>query len=439
MRFTLTCEVEIGYINRRLAGPPVIENHSIFQQDVKMDNHSFMKELIENPGHCQIVRNISSFLDIKSLAQCRLVCQAWRDLIDNDRPWLVFQLEHIHDQQKTFINRYATEDKQRVKTTIKERFPEWYAFIQQISRKQSIPRLKEIVRQLWIYSEDTIIKNLTPLHHAIGRYETEFVQLLVDCGIDLTMTDADQWTPLHYACKSGGFAMVQLLLKHHQPTFETTLRIIDGQTIFQLAAYNQDPQVLKLMIQFLLESGLNIRFHLEARTEEGDTILHQACNERDIDIVDTVIKALEEVNSDIDFDTRNYQHDTPLHCACRNHKSDVAIQLLQRFPQKIHVLGYNDAHILHYACQFGHLELIKYMASVSDFNIDFNITMHDGWTPLHLASLCGHYEVVQFLFQHYDAKGIDVTKTNNSGKTAEDLAIHQDILEVLRTWKNQIK
>ena len=106
-------------------------------------------------------------------------------------------------------------DELTVKTTIKERFPEWYEFIQQISRKQSIPRLKEIVRQLWIYSEDTIIKNLTPLHHAIGRSETEFVQLLVDCGIDLTMTTLDGWTTMHYACRYGNLAITPLNLSVH--------------------------------------------------------------------------------------------------------------------------------------------------------------------------------------------------------------------------------
>ena len=65
-----------------------------------MDPHGFMKELIEKPGLCHLVRNISSFLDVQSLAQCRLVCQSWRDLIDNDQPWLIFQLEHIHTKEK---------------------------------------------------------------------------------------------------------------------------------------------------------------------------------------------------------------------------------------------------------------------------------------------------------------------------------------------------
>ena len=109
-----------------------------------------MEEFLTNPGLCHIVRNISSFLDPKSLAQCRRVCHSWKDLIDNDRPWLVFQLQHIHGKEKTF----GAEGKPKVKDTIAKRFPEWSAFIQKVSRKQNIQRLKETVRHMWPYFND---------------------------------------------------------------------------------------------------------------------------------------------------------------------------------------------------------------------------------------------------------------------------------------------
>ena len=174
-------------------------------------------------------------------------------------------------------------------------------------------------------------------------------------------------TPMHYACRSGSVEMVKLLLRH-LPTFDSTSRNDLGQTIFRLATVNPDPQVLKLIlktfsfedirddsswtmihaavangpkdtIQFLLESRPRIGFNLEARDVNDDTILHLACQRRDIQIVDLVYKALEEINSDINFDTQQIDQGTPLHSACRNPKSDVAVQLLQRFPQKIHVLA----------------------------------------------------------------------------------------------------
>ena len=319
-----------------------------------MDGQSVMEELMANPGYCQIVRNISSFLDAKSLAQCRLVSQSWRDLIDHDRTWLVFQLEHIHTKEKTFVDRFP-DGEPSVKSTIQERCPEWYKFIQQISRKQSIPRLKETVRQMWIYFGRIFVFN--PLHNAIVRSNTEFVQLLFDCGIDLTMTDPYGMTPMHYACMYGSIEMVKLLIQHLS-AFDATSRNDNGQTIFHRAGHNRYPQVLKLVldtfkfedtrdrfgrtmiheavkfgpketIQFLLDSRQKIGFNLEAKTGKvGQTILHLACSYKDIEIVDLVVRALEETNIDIDFDTRNFQECTAVHCACMNETSDVAIKLL---------------------------------------------------------------------------------------------------------------
>ena len=120
-----------------------------------------------------------------------------------------------------------------------------------------------------------------------------------------------------------------------------------------------------------------------------------------------------------------------------NPKSNVATQLLQRYPQKIDVLGFNGWHILHYACQNGHLELLNYIFENPTFDVDFNVVSLRGWTPLHSACRFGQYEVVKFLFKNHKDKGIDVTRKTNDHQTAEDLARqngHENILEVLKIW-----
>ena len=93
-----------------------------------------MEEILANPGLSHIVRNISSYLDPKSLAQCRVVCHSWKDLIDNDRQWLIFQLEHIHNQEK-ILTEYNVKDKPKMKSTITARFPEWNACIEEVLKK----------------------------------------------------------------------------------------------------------------------------------------------------------------------------------------------------------------------------------------------------------------------------------------------------------------
>ena len=125
------------------------------------------------------------------------------------------------------------------------------------------------------------------------------------------------------------------------PAFDTTTKTKKGWTIFHVAAENSDPQVAKLIlnkfkfedtrddfgwtiihravaygqketIALLIDSRHKIGINIEAQTNKDSTILHFACQYRHIEIVDLVQKALEEINSPIDFDTRNQSQKTPL-------------------------------------------------------------------------------------------------------------------------------
>ena len=423
-----------------------------------------MEEFLANPGLYHVVRNISSYLDPKSLAQCRVICHSWKDSIDNDRRWLIFQLKHIHDQEKTFVN-YFVKDEPKVKSAIKARFPKWNAFIEEVSRRQNIPILKEIVNGMWIYFKDESMNfKRNPLHHAVAKSDMVFVQLLIKSGINLEMRNPVGWTPLHYACHDGNIEMVQLLIKH-TPTFDATSRTNKGWTIFYNAVKNSDPQIPKLIldtfrfedirddngwtmlhhavahgqketIEFLMESRQKLGINIEEITNGAWTILHIACGYRDMEIVHLVHNRLEEINSGIDFNTRNHRQEAPFHTACYK-KSDVAICLLQRFPEQIDVLGFQGCHVLHYACRNGHLQMLKFIIGNPDFDIDFNIVDQSGNTPLHKACCYGQFEVVKFLLENSNKKEIDIYKKNNNQRTAEDLARlkgHKEILELLEFW-----
>ena len=75
-----------------------------------------MDALLVNHGLNHIGKLISSHLNPKSLAQCRLVCKPWKDLIDNHRTWLSFQLDHIQNQEKHF---YDFEEKKTMEKKLK--------------------------------------------------------------------------------------------------------------------------------------------------------------------------------------------------------------------------------------------------------------------------------------------------------------------------------
>ena len=83
-----------------------------------------MDVLLANQGFDLLINHISSFLDAKSLAQCRLVSKPWKALIDKHRLWLIFQLDHMQNHEKSFIN-HGKYKKTLEKANISTKFPEW--------------------------------------------------------------------------------------------------------------------------------------------------------------------------------------------------------------------------------------------------------------------------------------------------------------------------
>ena len=63
---------------------------------------------------------------------------------------------------------------------------------------------------------------------------------------------------------------------------------------------------------------------------------------------------------------------------------------------------------------------MKFFCKNPNLNIDFNDVDQDGWTILHHACFYGQLEVIQFLLEHANEMGLDVTKKDNSSKTAEE-------------------
>ena len=149
-----------------------------------------MEDLIENQGLCHIVIHISNFLDAKSLAQCSLVSQSWRGLVE--RQWLSLQLEHIKTKPKEFLDfkdwSEEPEDPDMIiiNSTISDQFPKWNQVMDHF-KKERMERLKDFVEQMWIYIKDEEIQLTTiqdPWLHAIRNQNKKLPELLDVCGID---------------------------------------------------------------------------------------------------------------------------------------------------------------------------------------------------------------------------------------------------------------
>ena len=349
--------------------------------------------------------------------------------------------------------------------------------MKQFSKKQSISRLEEFVRQMWIYFRDKNVDHKTnPLHHAAKESKLEFMQLLIDSGIDLNMKSLHGYTATHHACLKGNSDMVRLLLKH-DTNAATQVTTDSRDTIFHLAAKNADPRVLQIVldtcefedsknvkgmtmlhiavkygpketIEFLIESHHKIGFKLDEKIHngliQGFTILHLACKNRDIDIIDLIYKALQDNHIEIDFDTRETGPiaSTPLLVSVMNNLN-VFINLTNRYPEKTEVRFWpttQGTHLAHNASSDGELQFLRHIFENSAFNVALDVVDNYGNTPLHCACFHGQIEVVKYLLQLYEDKGIDIYAKNNNNITAEEKAKqkgHANIVALFEAERHQ--
>ena len=224
----------------------------------------------------------------------------------------------------------------------------------------------------------------------------------------------------------------------------------------------------------MLKSKQTFDIDIEDLTSEGDTILHLACLNKDTEVFRLIRKTLEDAQRGIDLKTKNSLQLTPLEYVCTYIYDEFAYRLLNRNPDLIHVQGENGMNVLHYACYYGHITLLKWLWSNKLFGIDVNAVDTNGRTPAHYACYEGYPEIIKFLFEnpevanidygmsnvfgntplhtacmyknldavklileHSEEKKIDVTKVNNSMRTAEDIARikgFHDIIELFDAW-----
>merc|ERR1711884_956313 len=112
--------------------------------------------------------------------------QEYEKTVERKRQWLIYQLEQIHSEEKIFVN-YEKEDQPTVKSSIKARFPEWNAFVEDVSKRKDIMMLQIFIKFMWIYFKDESMSyDMNPFHDAIAS-NGMFANFFIISGIDLEM------------------------------------------------------------------------------------------------------------------------------------------------------------------------------------------------------------------------------------------------------------
>ncbi|XHG04129.1 hypothetical protein AWENTII_007410 [Aspergillus wentii] len=288
------------------------------------------------------------------------------------------------------------------------------------------------------------------LHGAIFSGHVDVAALLIQRGIDISLTTARGFTTLHFAARNWMLHIVQLLLERKM---DIDIRDNEGGTPLHEAVLTRMPgrpypKRLR-MVKFLLESGASATavkengetaLHLAAsegaieeltlliqygadvntKTITGETALHRAASPRYGSI--EMVKALLDAGADCLVEDDS--HKTPLINAMRGHDHKKIAMLINAGAES-HPSQYTPALLLQ-ATIHRRQDLVE---TLLDHGVDVDAARDErsGMTALMSAARSASMELFEMLLERSKQLGL----TNNYGQTVVSFAAMRGSKEVL--------
>ena len=259
----------------------------------------------------------------------------------------------------------------------------------------SAHRLLDVMK--WLIEElhcDPDIKDdgsLTPLHYACGytrHYEylyhnkgsvqdeniqvTEY--LVANCECD-PMKIRGSVSPMKIACKAGNLKLVKALTCVNVNCIDS-----NGDTPLHLACREKQIEIVRFLIQ--LEKHCSQKL----QNKNGELPLHIACAHGSLKLIKLV--------SDCDVNVPAKSGDTPVHIACRHSHIDIVTYLIQDKHSDLNIANDKGELPLHIACEQSCLSLVELVS-----NCNLHTQANSGYTPMHVACKRDAIEIVKYLVQ----------------------------------------
>ena len=246
-------------------------------------------------------------------------------------------------------------------------------------------------------------------------------------------------TPLHIAAKYGQDDVIVQLLSYKE--CDPNAQNCEWDTPLHIACCRKSLNIIKSLLQIRCSTNISNKKGLTAQNialnEEGDYLLHVACQWGDVDIVKYLI-----INERCNPDVQNILLNTPLHIACHMKSLSIIRLLLDRrcsinIPNKKGLTAQNIAlneegdYLLHVACQWGDVDIVKYLIINERCNPDVqNILLN---TPLHIACHMKSLSIIRLLLD----RRCSINIPNKKGLTAQNIALNEEgdyLLHVACQW-----
>ena len=291
----------------------------------------------------------------------------------------------------------------------------------------------------------------TPLHIAAkyGQDDT-IVQLLSYRECNLIVQNKEGDTPLHFAASWNKTAAILKLLGDQQCNINVQNN--EGNTPLQLACYKRSLDVVKLLLKMRCSTNIPNKKGETAQdiplNEDGDCLLHIACQWGDVDTVRYLIND-ERCNPSIqsciskntplhiaaefgqedtidqlflykecDPNAQNKEGDTPLHIAVRRNKTAAISKLLAHQECNPNVQNKEDNTTLHIAVR-DNMRAPAVSQLLTSKQCNLNVMNEDHLTPLLTAIKHNNCTTATAVLQHKDC---DATLCDPHGNTPLHLA-----------------
>ena len=277
-----------------------------------------------------------------------------------------------------------------------------------------------------------------------------FRRLVDNYKFNVNFTDNDGWTALHFSAKNGSYELFTFLAEMGT---DVNLKTNDGMTCLHIAALYGHLKFCKSLVDknnaevymadnngwtplhFSAKNGCyelvayfaNMKTDILLKTNDGKNCLHIAASNGHLHLCTTLINKH-------NFDVHMTDDDgwAALHYAARNGSYNLSAYFIDAGPD-INFKASNGRNCLHIAALYGHLNLCK---TYLDRNIfDVCMTDNDGWTALHLSVKNGDYELIDY-FSGIEA---DVNRQTNDGMNCLHVAAlcgHWNLCKILQDKHN---
>ncbi|KAK4170814.1 ankyrin repeat-containing domain protein [Triangularia setosa] len=286
-----------------------------------------------------------------------------------------------------------------------------------------------------------------PLHHAIYRGHTDMVELLLhDSRVSVNAKSRKDYTPLHVACRIGNKNLVQLLLDHGA---DLSVTDIDNDTARDCALDNGHHEIVQILDDTLFrtlgsldraawlgdETALNLQLQDEAcphTQAELSCAMSYACERGHVKVVQTLLEHEAKPTADGIYHAKEGESASKLLWPASWRGNEPMVRLLLERPGiDINSKNPNGRTAISLAAQKGHHAIVK--ALLRRPEVDVNSQDKNEDAPIVWAAYYGHTEAVSALIAH---PKVDVNLPNNYRDVALNYAVrwgHADVVKRLLT------